>query len=120
VACVYQWWVLGERHCISAVAFMVAEDIPYLAKEGYPYHLFEEAHLEPAKEGEEIKADQARNQWLVAFLKSRGECSLRKMGSIFKVFLTKAEIESSVQELVSARKLKIQKGKATTNASVMC
>jgi hypothetical protein len=24
VACVYQWWVPGERHCISAVAFMVA------------------------------------------------------------------------------------------------
>ena len=110
-----------QRHLlIDRGPFKISNQaIPYLAKEGYPYHLFEEAHLELAKEGEEIKADQARNQWLMAFLKSRGECSLRKMGSIFKVFLTKAEIERSVQELVSARKLKIQKGKATPNASVM-
>ena len=43
-------WLRGE---ISNQA------IPYLVKEGYAYQLFEEAHLELAKEGEEIKADQA-------------------------------------------------------------
>jgi hypothetical protein len=110
-----------QRHLlIDRGPFKISNQaIPYLAKEGYPYHLFEEAHLELAKEGEEIKVEQARNQWLMAFLKSCGECSLRKMESIFKVFLTKDEIESGIQELVSARRLKIEKGKGNLNVSVM-
>jgi hypothetical protein len=41
------------------------------------------------------------------------------MESIFKVFLTKDEIETGLQELVSARKLKIEKGKGNLNVSVM-
>ena len=109
-----------QRHLlIDRGPFKISNQaIPYLAREGYPYHLFEEAHLELAEEGEEIKADRARNQWLMAFLKSCGECSLRKMESIFKVFLTRDEIESGLQELVSARKIKIEKGKGKLNASV--
>lgn len=91
--------------------------IPYLPKEGYPYHLFEEAHLELATEGQNISPEQARNRWLMSFLKSSAGCPMRKMASIFKLFLTKNEIGYSLRELASAGKIKLEKAGGALCAS---
>jgi hypothetical protein len=65
--------------------------IPYLAKEGYPYHVFEEAHLELANEAAELGVEEARKAWLKAYSKAQPGVPPRKLASLFKGFLSKDE-----------------------------
>jgi hypothetical protein len=83
--------------------------IPYLSKEGYPYHLFTEAHPELAKEADEMSLDDARSKWLLSFLRVQKQCPVKKMTSIFKRFLTPEEVDATLDLFIPARKIKLEK-----------
>jgi hypothetical protein len=51
----------------------------------------------------------------LSFLKSAQGCSVRKISSIFKTFLTKDEIESELSALAAKKKIKLEKSKGSVN-----
>jgi hypothetical protein len=115
--------ILGElQHhlLVDRGPFKVSnEAIPYLAKEGYPYHLFTEAHAELAKEASKMSFEEACEKWLLSFLKTTKACSVRKMVSIFKLFLSAEEINTGLELLISRKKVRLNQSGRNLSAQAI-
>jgi hypothetical protein len=74
--------------------------IHYLPPEGYPYHLFHEAHADLVTASKKLTAAKAADAFLGAYLDGASlEPALRTLTAMFKLFLTKPEIEASLARL---------------------
>jgi hypothetical protein len=83
--------------------------IAYLPKEGYPYHLFHEAHADLVAAARRISAEAAADAFLSAYLEPAAFARARKLAVMFKLFLSSAEIDASLARLVARRRVDVEK-----------
>jgi len=77
--------------------------IHYLPPEGYPYHLFHEAHADLVAAAKKLSVERAADAFLSAYLKGiESVPPPRKLASMFKLFLSGAEIAASLEHLEMA------------------
>jgi hypothetical protein len=97
---------LQHHFLVDRGPFAIPEKgIPYLSKEGYPYHFFHEAHLELVTAARKLTISQATNFFLSAYLKSAVFCPAKKMISMFQSFLSGSEIEGALKSLFDEKKI---------------
>src|ERR1700694_3885496 len=70
--------------------------IPYLSREGYPYHLLHEAHPELVAEAARRSVAAAPDELLQAYIDGAVFARVRKLASLFKAFLPPAEIDRAL------------------------
>jgi hypothetical protein len=70
--------------------------IPYLSREGYPYHLVHQAHADVVRAARALDVDEAIDWWLNACLDAGLPATPRTLASLFRAFLTSAEITASL------------------------
>ena len=75
--------------------------IPYLSTEGYPYHLFHEAHRDLALAARQYSLEQAADEFLATYLSAAVFVRVRKLASLFRLFLSAAEIDASLSRLAA-------------------
>ena len=80
--------------------------IPYLSREGYPYHLFHDAHADLVRAAGKLDRAAATDAWLAAYLRGVTIAAPRTLASLFRLFLTPREIETSVERLVETGSVK--------------
>src|SRR5262245_33330709 len=83
--------------------------IHYLPPEGYPYHLFHEAHADVVSASKKLTLESAADAFLGAYLDAATFARPRTLTTMFKVFLSAAEIDASLQRLVAKRRVTIEK-----------
>ena len=83
--------------------------IAYLPKEGYPYHLFHEAHADLVAAGRKPSVESAADAFLSAYLEAAAFARARKLAAMFKLFLSSAEIDASLARLVARRRIAVEK-----------
>ena len=83
--------------------------IAYLPKEGYPYHLFHEAHADLVAAGRKSSVESAADAFLSAYLEAAAFARARKLAAMFKLFLSSAEIDASLARLVARRRVAVEK-----------
>jgi hypothetical protein len=99
-------WELARRLLVDRGPFEIPKaGIPYLSTEGYPYHLFHEAHPELVKAAQRISVASAAEKFLDAYLHGAAFARVAKLTSLFRAFLSPAEIETALAQL--SRKGKI-------------
>ena len=103
----YQALAELQRHfLVDRGPFVMPEKgVPYLSKEGYPYHFFHEAHLELATAARKLTVKQATGIFLSAYLKSSVFCPSKKMFSMFNTFLSGPEIEDALKILYNEKEI---------------
>jgi hypothetical protein len=79
--------------------------IPYLSREGYPYHLFHEAHADLARASRELSRDDATDRWIGTYVGAASFAAPRTLASLFRGFLTPAEIAASIERLTTGGQL---------------
>jgi hypothetical protein len=98
--------VLGElqrRLLIDRGPFEVrTKGVPYLSKDGYPYHLFHVVHADLAKASRKLTAAAAAEALVAAYLAGAVFCSVKKMTSMFKGFLGPEELEVALGALAAS------------------
>lgn len=82
--------------------------IPYLSREGYPYHLFHVAHPDLVSDAEGHSLTAAGDAFLAAYLRGAVFASVRKLARLFKVFLSTDEIEAAVKRLSNKGKVTVR------------
>lgn len=88
--------------------------IAYLPPEGYPYHLFHEAHADLVTVGKKLTIESAADAFLSAYLDAGAYARARKLATMFKLFLSPADIDTSLARLVERRRVEVKKiGSAT-------
>src|SRR5262245_29555130 len=93
---------------------MPKKGIHYLPPEGYPYHLFHQAHADLVSVSEKLTLESAADAFLGAYLDAATFARPRTLTTMFKLFLSAAEIEASLARLVGKRRVAIEKiGSAT-------
>jgi hypothetical protein len=80
---------------------MPAKGVPYLSRDGYPYHLFHQAHGDLVKAASRLSVETAADRVLGAYLKAAPSAAPRRLVSLFKLFLNKEEIAASLDRLAS-------------------
>jgi len=83
--------------------------IPYLPPEGYPYHLLHEAHADVVSAAKKLSIDAAADAFLSAYLEAAAFARARKLATMFKLFLSPAEIDASLTRLVERRRAEVKK-----------
>ena len=83
--------------------------IPYLSREGYPYHLFHEAHADLVAASAPRSIAVAADEFLLAYLAGAVFARLRKLAVLFKAFLDPAESEAAVQRLSGKGRIEVLK-----------
>jgi hypothetical protein len=83
--------------------------IHYLPPDGYPYHLFHEAHADLAAASKKLSVDSAADVFVGAYLEAAAFARPRKLATLFKLFLSPAEIEASLGRLVEKKKATVEK-----------
>lgn len=73
--------------------------IAYLPPEGYPYHLLHEAHRDLVAAARKLPLDAAADAFLTAYLLAAVFARARKLATLFKLFLSPAEIDASLARL---------------------
>jgi len=91
--------------------------IPYLSKEGYPYHFFHEAHPELAAAAARLTIDAAAATFLMAYLTGAVFARGRKLASMFKAFLSPAEIDEALRRLAKQGKVDLFEGGVVVRAA---
>jgi hypothetical protein len=76
--------------------------VPYLSKDGYPYHLFHVVHADLAKASRKLTVAGAAETFVAAYLTGAVFCSVKKMASMFKTFLAREEIEAALAALADS------------------
>lgn len=84
---------------------MAQTGIPYLSKEGYPYHLFHEAHADLVRASVGLSRPAATDDWLATYVQAAAFGASRTLATLFRLFLTPEEIEASTARLVAAGRL---------------
>ncbi len=103
----YQALAELQRHfLVDRGPFVIpGKGVPYLSKEGYPYHFFHEAHLELVIAARKLTVKQATRIFLSAYLKSSVFCPYKKMISMFNTFLSGPEIEDALKSLYNEKEI---------------
>jgi hypothetical protein len=83
--------------------------IAYLPPEGYPYHLFHEAHGDVIPAAKKLSVDAAADAFLSAYLQAAVFARARKLATLFKIFLSPAEIDASLARLVDGGRVAVEK-----------
>lgn len=81
--------------------------IPYLSSEGYPYHLFHQAHAELVRAAAGYTVATAAEEFLDAYLSAAVFARVRKLATLFKALLSPAEIQAALQALTSRKGSKV-------------
>jgi hypothetical protein len=97
-----------QRHLlVDRGPFVVPKTgIPYLSREGYPYHLFHEAHADLMRAAKRLDRTAATDAWLAAYISGVTIAARRTLASLFRLFLTPAEIDASIDRLVATGSMK--------------
>jgi hypothetical protein len=90
--------------------------IHYLPPEGYPYHLFHQAHADLVTASAKLTVESAADTILGGYLDGAAFVATRKLASMFKLFLSKAEIDESLARLVEKGRATIEKAGSTAYA----
>jgi hypothetical protein len=91
---------LGRRLLVDRGPFEIPKaGIPYLSTEGYPYHLFHEAHPELVAAAQGLSLGSAAEKFLEAYLNGVVFAGVRKLSTLFGAFLSPAEIERALAQL---------------------
>ncbi len=72
--------------------------IPYLSPEGYPYRVFEKAHLDVVRAAAKLTPEKAARTFIQAYLEAAVSVAPKKMASMFRSFLSLEEIESALMK----------------------
>ena len=88
---------------------MPKKGIHYLPPEGYPYHLFHEAHVDLVSASKKLTVESAADAFLGSYLDAATFARPRTLATMFKLFLSAAEIDASLQRLVAKRRVTIEK-----------
>jgi hypothetical protein len=83
--------------------------IPYLSTEGYPYHRLHETHADVVKGATRLSPTAAADGFLSAYLSGAVFAGVRKMASLFKLFLSPPEIDAALQRLAKKGTVAIRK-----------
>jgi len=83
--------------------------IAYLPPDGYPYHLFHEAHADVVSAAKTLSVESAADAFLSAYLDAAAFARARKLATMFKLFLSPAEIDASLARLVERRRAEVKK-----------
>lgn len=81
--------------------------IPYLSKEGYPYHCFHLAHPELVKSAAKLSRSDAAQNFLLAYLRGAVFATDMKMCSMFSAFLSRKEVNDAIETLADHKKISI-------------
>jgi hypothetical protein len=73
--------------------------IPYLSREGYPYHLLHERHPDLLRQIRGLSPEAAAERWLARYLQAAPAVTPRKLASMFRRFLTADEITLALARL---------------------
>jgi hypothetical protein len=79
-----------------------ARGLPYLPREGYPYHLFHEAHRDLARAASQLTVDAAAARFVAAYLDGAVFATPRRLASLFKRFLSATQVREALDRLVAA------------------
>ena len=69
--------------------------IPYLSKEGYPYHLLFERHPDFERAARKLSIEAAATTWIGRYRDAAGPVPSRKLVSVFRRFLSPDEIAAA-------------------------
>ena len=83
--------------------------IPYLPPEGYPYHLFHEAHADLVAAAKKLSIETAADTFLSSYFAAAAVARERKLASMFKQFLSLAEIDASLARLTDRGRIEARK-----------
>src|SRR5262249_22333202 len=83
--------------------------IHYLPPEGYPYHLFHEAHADLVSASKKLTVEAAADQFLGAYLDGATFARPRTLTTLFKLFLSPVAIDASLERLVGKRRAAMEK-----------
>jgi hypothetical protein len=83
--------------------------IAYLPPEGYPYHLFHEAHADLVAAAKKLSIEAATDAFLTSYLAAAAVARARKLASMFKLFLSPAEIDASLARLADRGRVEARK-----------
>jgi hypothetical protein len=101
---------LQSEMLIDRGPFIMREKgIPYLSKEGYPYHCFHLVHNDLALASAKLTREEATKVFLSGYLSGAVFATGKKLFSLFKTFLTRSEIDASVDYLLKKNKVFIEK-----------
>jgi len=93
---------------------MPTKGIHYLPPEGYPYHLLHEAHADLVSASRKLTVPSAADAFLGAYLDGAAFAPVRALATMFKLFLSRAEIDASLARLVERRKASLERVGSTT------
>jgi hypothetical protein len=88
---------------------MPTHGVPYLSRDGYPYHLFHHAHADLVKSADGLSINTATDTFVRTYLRAAVFATPRKLLSLFKLFLTKEDIGASLDRLVHSRAVTMEK-----------
>jgi hypothetical protein len=96
---------LGElqRHLLidRGAVQVPATGIPYLPKDGIPYRVFDEAHVAVVKGASKLSIDAAAASLVERYLRGARYAEPRKLASMFKSCLSRAELDRAIASLVA-------------------
>jgi|GEM_PF-2484679 len=78
--------------------------IPYLSKEGYPYHCFHQVHPDLVRAATKISPKQAAVNFIYGYLKGAVFAMDKKLISMFGSFISRAEIDEAIDLLAKQDK----------------
>jgi len=84
-----------------------ASGIPYLSREGYPYHFFHEGHPDLVDAAGRLSVAAAADAFLEAYLNGAEFARVRKLSSLFGAFLSTAEIDEAVARLAGRGRIQV-------------
>jgi hypothetical protein len=92
-----------QRHLVvDRGPFVVPKTgIPYLSREGYPYHFFHDAHEDLARAAHDLDRDDATDRWIGAYVRGTSIAVPRTITSLFRAFLTPDEVAASIDRLTA-------------------
>jgi hypothetical protein len=82
--------------------------LPYLSSDGYPYHLFHEAHADLVRAAARSSVAAAAEDFLGVYLRAAVFARVRKLATLFKAFLSADEIETALQALAQGKTRRIE------------
>ena len=88
---------------------MPKKGIHYLPPEGYPYHLFHEAHADLVSASKKLTIDAAADLFLGSYLDAATFARPRALTAMFKLLLSPAEIGASLERLAGKGTAAIEK-----------
>ncbi len=101
---------LQSRMLVDRGPFIMRkEGIPYLSKEGYPYHCFHLAHQDLVKTSSRLSLEQAARDFLFDYLRGAVFATDKKLLSVFSGFLTRTELDGALEDLLKKRKVTVEK-----------